>query len=114
MSESYRTNDLFHAMEWIGTQFIEDTALTDRRNRQKRPNGRYLLLKCCQIQPGGPKELIVWNQPSILEKLFSKMLAFVSCIAAQQKDSRVSRARLRRGAFRKGGRIRWNKTGSTK
>jgi hypothetical protein len=51
--------DLFHAMEWIETQSIGGTVLTNRQNRQKRPSRRYLLPKCCQnaakIQPGGPQ-----------------------------------------------------------
>jgi hypothetical protein len=41
------------------TYVIDDTALTNRHNRQKRPSGRYLRAKSHQVAKG----LIVWNQP---------------------------------------------------
>jgi hypothetical protein len=49
----HRTDDLFHAMERIKPQIIDGTALTSRHSRQNRHNRRYLLPKCCQIQPAG-------------------------------------------------------------
>jgi len=47
-------------------QIIDGTVLTNRQNRQERPNGRYLLPKCCQNSNPAATGLIVWNQPSIL------------------------------------------------
>jgi len=48
-----RTDDLFHAMEAVKPQVIDGTVLTNRQNRQKRPNRRYLRAKCGQNQPSG-------------------------------------------------------------
>jgi len=54
-------------MEWVETQIIDGTVLTNRQNRQKRPDGRYLLPKCCQNPTMRATGLIVWSQPSLFE-----------------------------------------------
>jgi hypothetical protein len=50
------------SMPWSGSksQIIDGTIVMSRHNR---PNRRYLLPKCCQIQPKRATGLIVWNQP---------------------------------------------------
>jgi hypothetical protein len=53
-----RTGDLFHAMEEFKPQNIDGTALTNRHNRQKRLNGRYLRAKCGQPTTQVAKGLI--------------------------------------------------------
>jgi len=43
-----RTDDLFHAMEYLKPQMIDGTVFKTRHNRQKRPTWRYLRAKCGQ------------------------------------------------------------------
>jgi hypothetical protein len=50
-------------MECQEPQNIDGTVLTNRHNRQKRPNGHYLRAKCGQNLNQVAKGLIVWNQP---------------------------------------------------
>jgi hypothetical protein len=59
-----RTDDLFHAMEWLEPQIIDGTALRNRQNRQKRPTGRYLRAKCGQNLTKWPVGWLCGTSPS--------------------------------------------------
>ena len=51
-------------MEAVKPQIVDGTVLTNRQNRQKRPNRRYLRAKCGQEFNQVATGLVVWNQPS--------------------------------------------------
>jgi hypothetical protein len=59
-----RTDDLFHAMIPVNAQIIDGSVLTNRNNRQKRPNRRYLRATCGQNFNQVANGLVVWIQPN--------------------------------------------------